>query len=103
MVRRGLKVCLEAERIQVVGEASNGVQALSLVRTLDPDVAVLDHFMPSLNGIEAARRVAHEWPRTRTIILTMRADERLVLEALRAGALGYVLKTQAICGLVTAV
>jgi two-component system, NarL family, response regulator NreC len=103
MVRRGLKVCLEQEKIEVVGEASDGIQALTLVNRLAPDVIVLGHLLPKLNGIQAARRVSREWPRTRTIILATCADERLVLEALRAGALGYVVKTQAIEELVAAV
>lgn len=103
MVRRGLKVCLGQEKIEVVGEASNGMEALRLVRDLDPDVAVLDHLMPQMNGIAAARRIHGECPRTRTIILTMSTDERLILEALRAGARGYLLKTQAMDDLVTAV
>jgi DNA-binding NarL/FixJ family response regulator len=96
MVRRGLKVCLEGERIEVVAEAANGTQALKLVRKHGPDVAVLDYFMPEMNGIETARQIAKEAPRTRSVILTMRSDGRHVLEALRAGALGYVLKTQAV-------
>jgi DNA-binding NarL/FixJ family response regulator len=96
MVRRGLRVCLEREKIEVVGEASNGTQALRLVHKLDPDLAVLDYLMPELNGIETARRILQEHPRTRTVILTTRNEERHVLEALRAGVQGYVLKTQPI-------
>jgi DNA-binding NarL/FixJ family response regulator len=103
MVRRGLKIGLEREKIDVVGEAANGIQALRLVRKLDPDVAVLDYWMPELNGVEAARQIFRECPRTRSVILTMRSDERQVLEALRAGVLGYVLKTQAIEDLAVAI
>jgi DNA-binding NarL/FixJ family response regulator len=103
MVRRGLKVCLEQEGIEVVGEAPNGIQALRLVRKLNPDVVILDHLMPKLNGIEAARQILRESPHARIIILTMRTEERLVLEALQAGVLGYVVKVQAIEDLISAV
>jgi two-component system, NarL family, response regulator NreC len=103
MVRRGLRVCLEHEGIEVVGEAGSGTQALRLVHEHSPDVAVLDYQMPELNGIETARAISRERPATRSIILTMNAQERYVLEALRAGATGYVLKTQAIEDLVAAV
>lgn len=103
MVRRALKFWLEQEGIGVVGEASNGIQALSLFRKLDPDVVVLDHMMPKLNGIEAARQILQESPHARIVILTMRTDERLAFEAVQAGVLGYVLKSQPIDDLARAI
>jgi DNA-binding NarL/FixJ family response regulator len=103
MVRCALKVCLEAAGIKVVGEAADGMQTLSLIPKVTPDVAVIDHLMPKLNGIEAARQILREFPHTRILILTMCAEERLVLEAMRAGVLGYMLKSEAIDALVDAV
>jgi DNA-binding NarL/FixJ family response regulator len=103
MVRRGFRVWLEQERIEVVGEASNGIQARSLVRKLNPDVVVLDHMMPKLNGIETARQILQESPHARIVILTMRTEERLAFEAVQAGVLGYVLKTQPIEDLARAI
>lgn len=102
MVRRGIRLCLEQGGIDIVGEASNGLQALELIVRHDPDVAVFD-LIPDLTGIEAARQVFREHRRTRTILLTVRSDRRLALEALRAGALGYVLKAQPIDDLISAI
>ncbi len=76
----------------VVGEASDGLEALRLCHELRPDLALLDISMPGLNGIEATRRVVVELPATRVLILSMHSDRRFVAEALRAGARGYLLK-----------
>lgn len=103
MVRSALRVCLESQSIKVIGEASNGIDATKLIRTLDPDIAVLDYLMPQLNGIETARELLREHLHTRIIILSMRGEERLVLEALKAGARGYVLKTEALENLAEAI
>jgi two-component system response regulator NreC len=93
VVRQGLRTLLESDpELHVSGEASDGLQAISLVERLRPDVLVLDLIMPGMNGIEVARQVKSRFAQTRVVILSMHANEAYVLEALRAGALGYVLK-----------
>lgn len=104
IVREGLRALLAREGdIQVVAEAADGREALRLAQEKHPDVAALDLSMPLLNGLEAARQMADEPRGTRPILLTMHTDERYVLEALRAGARGYVLKKQAAADLVRAI
>ncbi len=91
--RDGLRPLLSAQDdFTVVGEAEDGLQALELARELAPDIALLDVSMPGLNGLEVTRRLAREAPGTRAVILSMHSDRRFVLEALRAGARGYLLK-----------
>ncbi len=91
--RDGLRPLLTAHPdLEVVGEAENGLDALRLCGELAPDVAVLDISMPGLNGIDVTRRLAREAPAVKVIVLSMHGDRRFVLEALRAGAKGYVLK-----------
>jgi two-component system, NarL family, response regulator NreC len=94
IVREGFRALLEREGFQVLGEASNGHEAIHLCRQLTPDVAVLDVSMPSLNGIDAAKEIRRESPRTKIVLLTMHTEERFVLESLRAGITGYVLKSR---------
>lgn len=103
MFREGLHALLEREGFEVVGEASDGRDAVRLVRELNPDVVVLDLAMPNLNGVGAAREIHRRAPRTHTILLTMFEDDAYVLEALQAGIRGYVLKSQAAEDLVAAV
>jgi two-component system response regulator NreC len=103
VLRDGLKAILKEERIEVVGEASDGLEAIKLCGKLAPDVAVLDIFMPLLNGIDAAREISKMSPKTKIIILTMITEDRYVLSALHAGACGYVLKSKAASSLVDAV
>ncbi len=104
IVREGLRALLSREPdLQVVAEAGDGREALRLARETRPDVVALDLSMPLLNGLEAARQMA-SWDRgPRTILLTMHAEEHYVLEALRAGVRGYVLKRQAAADLVRAI
>jgi len=104
IVREGLRALLSREPdLQVVAEAGDGREALRLAQETRPDVAALDLSMPLLNGLEAARQMA-AWERgPRTILLTMHADDHYVLEALRAGVRGYVLKKQAAADLVRAI
>jgi len=103
LVRQGLKALLEREGFKVVGEAANGQDALQLAGTLHPEVAVLDLAMPLLNGIDTAREIQRISPKTKTILLTMHTDRRYILEALRGGAKGYVMKTHAAEDLVRAI
>lgn len=93
VVRQGLRALLEAEGdFAVLGEAGNGIEASQLVERLQPDLLVVDLMMPGLNGLEVTRQVSARSPRTRVVILSMHAAEGYVLEALRNGAAGYVLK-----------
>ena len=103
IVRQALRGLLEAAGHEVIGEASDGHEALKLARTLNPDIAVLDLSMPLLNGVDAAREMRRLSPGIRTILLTMYTDKGYVLQALRAGARGYVLKTQAAEDLISAI
>ena len=104
VVRKGMRAVLEAEPdFNLVGEASDGLETVQLVEHLRPDVLVLDLMMPGLNGIEVARQVGKRSPQTRVLILLMHANEDYVLEALRNGATGYVLKDTGMAELVKAV
>src|SRR5262249_23435186 len=95
IVRQGVRAVLENETgFEVVGEAADGVTALRQVERLKPDVLVLDLMLPGLGGLEVTRQVAQRHPGTRVIILSMHADVAYVAEALRAGAVGYVLKEE---------
>lgn len=103
LVRQGLRLLLEKEQMQMVGEAADGHEAIELIRTTTPDVAVLDLEMPRLDGLGVLREGARVSPKTRCIILTRHMEEPYAVEALRTGARGYVLKTQAGFDLVAAV
>jgi two-component system response regulator NreC len=103
IVREGLKGLLERQHFDVVGEASEGREAVQLAKELRPDVAVVDYSMPLMNGLEAAREIQRVSPSTRTILLTMHTEDLYVFEALRAGIRGYVVKTQAAADLIRAI
>ena len=103
IVRQGLKALLEREDLEVVGEAADGQEAVRQVQALHPDVAVLDLTMPRLNGLDAARVLAQQSPRTRVILLTVHTEDHYVLEAIRVGVRGYVVKTQVTADLVEAI
>jgi DNA-binding NarL/FixJ family response regulator len=103
MMRQGLRTLLERHGFDVVGEASDGREGIRLARQLQPDVAVVDLVMPVLNGIDAAREITRASRKTKTIVLTMHIEDRYVIEALKAGVKGYILKTQAAPDLVVAI
>lgn len=102
MFRQGLIAMLEGDEFNVVGEAEDGHDAIRIVRNLTPDLAILDFSMPLLNGIDAARDIQRRSPDTHVVLLTMYDDDACVLEALRAGVRGYVLKSQTTADLVVA-
>src|SRR5574338_843136 len=93
IVRKGLRALLEVEPdFEVVGEASTGLEALDLAAQTQADILVLDLMMPGMNGLEVTRQVRQRMDKPQIIILSMHANEAYVLEALRKGASGYVLK-----------
>ena len=90
VMRQGLRALIDSQAdLQVVGEASNGHEALEMIQQKKPAVSVLDLMMPGLSGLEVTRQV---WRISQVLILSMHADEAYVIEALRKGASGYVLK-----------
>jgi DNA-binding NarL/FixJ family response regulator len=104
MMRTGLRLVLERQAdFSVVGEASDGREAVALVQRETPDVLVMDIGMPNLNGIEAARQVGAAAPQVAVVILSMHSDESYVLRALKAGARGYLLKESAESDLIAAI
>lgn len=103
IVRQSLKVLLEKEGLKIVGEASNGQEAVKIAESLHPDVAVLDVTMAVLNGIDAAKEIQKVSPQTKTIFLTVHDEDPYLLDALRVGAKGYVVKTHAAENLVQAI
>ncbi len=104
ILRNGLRLLLERHSdFAVVGEASNGREAVDLVLQHPPDVVIMDIAMPILNGIEAAKRISTSQPKTAVIILSVHSDESYILRALRAGARGYLLKDSAEADLIQAV
>lgn len=93
VVRRGLDQLLAtADDIALVGSAADGEEAVELVGSLRPDVVLMDLSMPVLDGIDATRRIVADGPGVRVVVLTSLADDRHIAAALRAGAIGYVLK-----------
>lgn len=104
LMRHGLRLVLNRQPdFEVVGEASNGREAIDLAIRENPDVVVMDIAMPLLNGIEAARRIHEERLKTAVVILSMHSDEGYILKALRAGARGYLLKDSAETDLIQAI
>ena len=103
LVRQGLQVLVEQAGMVVIGAAADGLEALRLAHTHQPEVAILDIAMPHLNGLDTTRRLRETLPQIKSILLTMHTDEPYVLEALHAGAVGYVVKTQAAADLVQAI
>jgi len=93
LIRRGLTMMLEMEDdIDIVGQASDGTQAVELAERYQPDVVLMDLKMPRMNGIEATRAITQALPKTRVVILTTYDSEDMVFDAIRAGAQAYLLK-----------
>lgn len=104
IVRQGLRALLQSEpHFRLVGEASDGIEAVRLAERLKPDVLITDVMMPGLNGLEVARQVSRSLPNTRIIILSMYTNDAYVIEAFKNGALGYVLKDSEASDLIQAV
>lgn len=93
IIRQGLRLFLEFDpELVVVGEASNGIEALQLVESLRPDVVLMDILMPMMDGLEATLAIRHDFPETEVIILTSVVDETVINQCIRAGSIGYLLK-----------
>lgn len=93
LIRDGLRLLLEMEDdLQVVGEAENGAMAIKMYADLQPDVVLMDIRMPGMDGVEATRRIIERYPKARVVILTTFDDDAYIFDALRIGALGYLLK-----------
>ena len=104
IVRQGLRHLLEAEPdIKILGEASDGLQAVQLSEKFRPNVLIVDIMMPGLNGLEVVRQVKDRSPATFSIVLSMQSADVYVVEALKSGAAGYVLKETGPSELVNAV
>ena len=94
VVRRGLRGFLELDpELEVVGEASNGEEAVEFARRLEPDVVLMDLLMPVIDGIEATRQIRRELPEVEVVALTSVLEDASVTGAIKAGAIGYLLKT----------
>jgi DNA-binding NarL/FixJ family response regulator len=103
-IRQGVRAFLEnREGWQIVGEASNGREALRLARETSPHIAIVDYSLPQMNGLELTRALKRELPRTEVVIYTMHDEESILTEVLRAGARGYVLKSDPSAQLVSAI
>ena len=103
LFRSGLKNLLEEQGVQIVGEAANGQTSLRLVAELAPEVVVMDLNMPGLSGVETTRQLATIAPLTRVVVLTISVDDEDVMNAVMAGACGYLLKDSSIQELVAGI
>ena len=96
LFRTGLRNLLEEQGLQIVGEASNGKDAVRLVRELAPDIVVMDLNMPGMSGVEATREITSFAPLTRVLVLTISDQNEDVMDAIVAGACGYLVKDSSI-------
>ena len=92
MLREGLSRSMQEQGFDVVGEASDGAEAVQLAMIVRPDVILMDVTMPEIDGVEACRQVRAQLPQTRVVMLTMHADQGVLTSAIRAGATGYLVK-----------
>jgi two-component system, NarL family, response regulator NreC len=103
LIREAVKTILEEKGFQVIGEASDGEEAVRLCRELEPDIAVLDISMPRLNGLEAARQIKQGRPSTTIILLTMHPEDPYIAQTYRLGITGYVVKSKTVHSLLDAI
>jgi DNA-binding NarL/FixJ family response regulator len=103
LFRTGLRNLLEEQGVQVVGECDNGTEALHAVRELAPDVVVMDLNMPGISGVEATRQISMIAPLTRVLVLTISDQDSDVMDAILAGACGYLLKDSSIAELISGI
>ncbi len=104
ILREGIKVLLNRERdMEIVAEAEDGAQTLEKVRSVKPDVVVLDISMPKIGGLEITKEITETFPSTRIVILTMHDNEEYLVQALKSGAKGYILKEAAATDLAEAI
>jgi DNA-binding NarL/FixJ family response regulator len=103
LFRTGLAKLLTEQGVHVIGEAPTGDAALRLVDELSPDVVIMDLNMPGLNGVEATREIAASAPRTRVVVLTISEDDDDIVDAIMAGACGYLLKNSTVQELVSGI
>jgi len=104
LVRAGIRALLEQQPdMEVVAEASNGREALQLIRQYQPNIVLMDIAMPELSGLEAIRQLSKEFPKIQSIVLSMHSDEEHVWQALQAGAAGYLVKGGALAELELAI
>ena len=96
IVRQGMRNLLNADAdFSIVGEAEDGLQTVQLAEQLEPDVVIVDMMMPRLNGLETIRQITARLPNIRCIVLSMQSADPYIVQALKAGAAGYVLKDSA--------
>ena len=103
LFRTGLRNLLEEQGVQVVGECDNGTDALRAVREVAPDVVVMDLNMPGISGVEATRQISMIAPLTRVLVLTISDQDSDVMDAILAGACGYLLKDSSITELISGI
>jgi two-component system response regulator DegU len=93
IVRDGIKATLSSEKnLKIIGEASNGIEAIELTKKLTPDIIIMDISMPEMSGIEATAIISDRFPNTRTLVLSMHDNEDYILKSIESGAYGYLLK-----------
>ncbi len=92
VVRNGIRTLIEGSEIEIIGEASNGVEAVETVKRLAPDVILMDISMPQMNGLDATEIISKQNKNAKSLILSMYDNEEYILSAVEAGALGYLLK-----------